>query len=64
MTTELLDTDLSIAAFGEDESGEIYLAHFSSGNGTIYRISEIADPAPLESSGGGGGGCFISALAD
>ena len=65
MTTELLDTDLSIAAFGEDESGEIYLAHFSSGNGTIYRSSEIADPAPLESSGGGGGGgCFISALAD
>ena len=35
---------------------------FSSGNGTIYRISQIADPAPLESSGGGGGGgCFIAA---
>lgn len=64
-TTELLDTDLSITAFGEDESGEIYLAHFSAGNGTIYRISEIAGPASLESSGGGGGGgCFISTVTD
>ncbi len=50
-TTVLLDTDLSITAFGEDENGEIYLAHFSSGDGTIYRISEVADPP---SSGGGG----------
>jgi hypothetical protein len=64
-TTVLLDTDLSITAFGEDENGEIYLAHFSSGDGTIYRISEVADPPSSgggggDSGGGGGGGCFIS----
>jgi hypothetical protein len=64
-TTVLLDTDLSITTFGEDENGEIYLAHFSSGDGTIYRISEVADPPSSgggggDSGGGGGGGCFIS----
>jgi glucose/arabinose dehydrogenase len=37
-TTELLDTELRIASFGEDENGELYLAHFSSSNGIIYRI--------------------------
>ena len=63
-TTVLLDTDLSISAFGEDENGELYLAHFSSGDGTIYRISEVADPPSAgggaNGGGGGGGGCFIS----
>jgi len=68
-TTVLLDTDLSITAFGEDENGEIYLAHFSSGDGTIYRISEVADPPSSgggggdNGGGGGGGGCFISSTA-
>jgi glucose/arabinose dehydrogenase len=66
-TTVLLDTDLSITAFGEDENGEIYLADFSSGDGTIYRISEVADPPPSsgggDSGGGGGGGCFVSSAA-
>jgi len=67
--TVLLDTDLSITAFGEDENGEIYLADFSSGDGTIYRISEVADPPPPssggggDSGGGGGGGCFVSSAA-
>ena len=69
-TTVLLDTDLSITAFGEDENGEIYLAHFSSGDGTIYRISEVADPPSSGGGGdnggggGGGGGCFISSAAN
>ena len=61
-TTVLLDTVLSISAFGEDESGEIYLAHFFSTDGTIFRISEVADRSPSAGGdgSGGGGGCFIS----
>jgi len=39
-TIELLDTDLKISTFGEDELGEIYLAHYSSTDGAIYRILE------------------------
>jgi glucose/arabinose dehydrogenase len=38
ITTELLDTDFQIASFGEDENGELYLVHFSSSNGIIFRI--------------------------
>jgi hypothetical protein len=65
---QVLDTDLSITSFGEDEDGELYLAHFSSTNGTIYRVTEpvpmITDPAPPKNAGsGGGGGCFISIAA-
>ena len=66
-TTVLLDTALSISAFGEDETGEIYLAHFSTADGTIFRISEVVAPSPSAGGdggdgggGGGGGGCFIS----
>lgn len=65
---QLLDTDLSITAFGEDEDGELYLAHFSSANGTIYKVTEpvskTAEPAAAKNvGGGGGGGCFISIAA-
>ena len=75
-TTVLLDTDLSISAFGEDENGEIYLAHFSAGDGIIFRISEVAELPPSAGGGsggdgsaeggggGGGGGCFISSAAN
>jgi glucose/arabinose dehydrogenase len=35
---ELLDTDFMISSFGEDQEGEVYLSHLSSGNGAIYRI--------------------------
>lgn len=65
-TTLLLDTDLSVTAFGEDENGELYLAHFSSDDGTIFRISEVAELSPSaggDSGGGGGGGCFVSSAA-
>jgi hypothetical protein len=66
---ELLDTDLQITAFGEDEDGEIYLADYAAGAGAIYRISgNPAAPAPNVASngggGGGGGGCFISIAAE
>ncbi len=64
-TSVLLDTDLSISTFGEDQNGEIYLAHLSSVDGTVFQISEVAVSSPPaggdgSSSGGGGGGCFIS----
>jgi len=63
---ELLATDLAITAFGEDEDGEIYVAHFSQDEGAIYRIAEISDSSSSSSGGGGGGGassCFISTAA-
>ena len=37
-TKKLLDTELSISTFGEDEAGNLYVADHSSGNGAIYRI--------------------------
>ena len=36
--TEILDTSLSISSFGEDEAGELYLAHRHPDNGVIYRF--------------------------
>jgi hypothetical protein len=48
-TTELLDKDFLISAFGEDEAeaGEIYVAKWSStGPGTIYRLSQLNDVMP------------------
>ncbi len=45
---QLLDTSLSISTFGEDEKGEIYVAHLNSGqndNGSIYRLKR-AIPFP------------------
>jgi glucose/arabinose dehydrogenase len=69
---ELLDTELQVTAFGEDEGGEIYLASFGSNVGSIFRISEVpastpTDPGPApptagDGGGGGGGGCFISSI--
>ncbi len=38
--TELLDTDLSISSFGEDEDGEIYVVDHG---GTIYQIVSLAE---------------------
>jgi hypothetical protein len=68
-TTELLDTDFLISTFGEDESGEIYVAHFASPSGSIYQIVQAnsAPSASSSSSGGGGGGgvgCFITTAAN
>ena len=41
--TRLLDTTLSIASFGEDEFGELYVVGLS---GTVSRIKSSATPAP------------------
>lgn len=37
ITTALLDTDLNITSFGEDEAGEVYVAHHG---GTIHRLTQ------------------------
>ena len=37
-TVELLDTALNISSFGEDEAGEIYVAHLS---GALYRLGGV-----------------------
>jgi glucose/arabinose dehydrogenase len=42
---QLLDTSLSIVAFGEDEAGEVYVAHRgseSAANGALYRVRAAA----------------------
>jgi glucose/arabinose dehydrogenase len=46
--TELLDTDLTISTFGEDEAGEIYVADFSSENGVVYHIVSVVDRTEVE----------------
>lgn len=40
-STQVLDTSETIATFGEDESGELYLAGF--GSGRLYKITDGAD---------------------
>jgi glucose/arabinose dehydrogenase len=39
VTTELIDTDVSVASFGEDEAGEVYVVGL--GDGRVYRL--VAD---------------------
>jgi glucose/arabinose dehydrogenase len=58
-TVELLDTELQITSFGEDQAGELYVASFQPSPGALYRIVEIPT-VPPPAGGGGGGGCFIS----
>jgi len=41
-TTPLLDTNLSISTFGEDEAGNLYIAHYHGARGAIYRIIEAS----------------------
>ena len=38
-----LDTGFRISTFDEDESGELYFAHRSSSNGTIYQIIDVCE---------------------
>lgn len=40
---QLLDSPYAISTFGEDEAGELYLAHYATG-GAIYRIVDAAGP--------------------
>lgn len=62
-TEELLDSDLLISTFGEDENGELYLAHFSSPDGNIYKVTETTPTATGGGGGISGGGCFVSTAA-
>ena len=38
ITTEVLDTEHNVSSFGEDEAGELYIAHHAPSDGTIYRM--------------------------
>jgi len=60
---EMLNTGLLISTFGEDEDGEIYLAHFSATDGAIYKVTDAFPASIGGSDGGGGGGCYISTAA-
>lgn len=42
-----LDTNLNISAFGEDESGELYVVDYG---GAIYRLADVNGPSPNLSS--------------
>jgi glucose/arabinose dehydrogenase len=65
VTEELMATNLQITTFGEDEDGEVYLAHFASPDGAVYRITTTSSTGPSSSGGGGGGGsCFIGSAAN
>ncbi|MBI4637763.1 MAG: PQQ-dependent sugar dehydrogenase [Candidatus Rokubacteria bacterium] len=51
----LFASGLLISAFGEDESGEVYVAHYGGGtDGAIYRITSIGTPCALALSLGAG----------
>lgn len=44
-TTLLLDTPYTIASFGEDEGGELYLTDYATGD--VYMLADAAPPGPL-----------------
>jgi glucose/arabinose dehydrogenase len=47
VSEELLDTGFSPSAFGQDESGEVYIADYANPNpGTLYRIVGGPTPTP------------------
>ena len=46
--TVLLDTSLNISSFGEDEAGELYVAHMSDTAGAIYRIVPLAGDVVID----------------
>ena len=36
---EALDTDYNISTFGEDDAGELYVAHYAARDGAVYRMA-------------------------
>ncbi len=42
--TLLLDTALLISTFGQDQAGELYVAHIADPSGAIYRIIKSTPP--------------------
>jgi glucose/arabinose dehydrogenase len=65
--TQILNTPFSLSTFGEDEAGELYVAHLSAPDGAIYRIVAVETggngASRSSGGGGGGGGCFVTAAA-
>ncbi len=45
-TEEVLDTANNFSTFGEDEDGELYIAHLHNTEGIVFRIVDEAAPAP------------------
>jgi glucose/arabinose dehydrogenase len=62
---ELLDTTLTITTFGEDEGGELYIAHYGGGNdGTVQRLVELGQSFLLSvNRSGPGTGTVVSSPA-
>ncbi len=52
--TQLLDTPHTISTFGEDQAGELYVAHLAATAGVVYRIVAVAPPVFT-------GGVFVAA---
>jgi glucose/arabinose dehydrogenase len=46
-TNLLLDTALTISAFGEDEAGEVYVVDLDSANGAVYRIASTSSTTEI-----------------
>ncbi len=66
--TERVDANLSFSAFGEDEAGELLIAHHESGSGgAIFRLANPSPPPPTRtltiSRTGNGSGTVTSAPA-
>ncbi len=59
----MLDTSLKISTFGEDESGELYLAHRNLSNGTIYQIIDVCE-SDLDGDGDVDGSDLADNIAD
>ena len=63
-TAQLLDTALNISAFGEDQAGELYLAHRNGVSGAVYKVISstsgeiIIDNAPAGVQDAAGGRTF------
>ena len=51
----MLDTEFNITSFGEDETGELYIAHHAPSNGSIYRMVLHEALGSLQPDGDGDG---------
>jgi len=50
-STELYSSGLNVSSFGEDESGELYVAHHSSSSGAVYRVVDLSPTDEIFSDG-------------
>jgi len=43
---ELLDTSYTVTTFGEDEPGNLYMAHYANTAGVVYKVGDIVTATP------------------